>query len=55
MGLPDEYSLPLNYNLAYHLAGDGVVVPVVRFLAESILTPMIDSVGVYGKNLVAAE
>src|SRR5690606_14698755 len=33
MGLPDEYRLPENYNEAYHLAGDGVAVPVVRFLA----------------------
>ena len=30
MGLPDSYELPENYNEAYHLAGDGVVVPVVR-------------------------
>ena len=26
--------LPENYNEAYHLAGDGVVVPVVRILGE---------------------
>lgn len=37
MGLPDDYQLPEKYNEAYHLAGDGVVVPVVRFLAENIL------------------
>lgn len=36
MGLPDEYILPDNYNEAYHLTGDGVVVPVVRHLAEHI-------------------
>jgi DNA (cytosine-5)-methyltransferase 1 len=36
MGLPDEYRLPDNYNEAYHLTGDGVVVPVVRHLAENI-------------------
>ncbi len=41
MGLPDEYSLPANYNEAYHLAGDGVTVPVVRFLAAHILEPII--------------
>lgn len=34
MGLPDWYQMPENYNDAYHLAGDGVVVPVVRHLAE---------------------
>jgi DNA (cytosine-5)-methyltransferase 1 len=39
MGLPDEYELPENYNEAYHLTGDGVVVPVVRHLAAHILEP----------------
>jgi DNA (cytosine-5)-methyltransferase 1 len=41
MGLPDEYMLPSNYNEAYHLAGDGVAVPVVRFLATHILEPIL--------------
>jgi DNA (cytosine-5)-methyltransferase 1 len=40
MGLPETYALPLNYNEAYHLAGDGVAVPVVRFLAEHLLEPL---------------
>lgn len=40
MGLPEDYPLPVNYNNAYHLAGDGVVVPVVRHLAEHILLPI---------------
>ncbi|MDX6018605.1 DNA cytosine methyltransferase [Shewanella indica] len=43
MGLPDTYLLPKNYNEAYHLAGDGVAVPVVRFLAENILEPMLSA------------
>jgi len=43
MGLPDSYLLPKNYNEAYHLAGDGVVVPVVRFLAEHLLEPIVVS------------
>lgn len=43
MGLPDEYALPKNYNEAYHLAGDGVAVPVVRFLAAHILEPILAS------------
>jgi DNA (cytosine-5)-methyltransferase 1 len=43
MGLPDEYRLPENYNEAYHLTGDGVVVPVVRHLAEHILEPILDA------------
>lgn len=41
MGLPEDYELPENYNEAYHLAGDGVVVPVVRHIAENILEPML--------------
>jgi DNA (cytosine-5)-methyltransferase 1 len=41
MGLPDSYKLPENYNEAYYLAGDGVVVPVVRFLAAHILEPLL--------------
>ena len=41
MGLPDDYRLPENYNDAYHLAGDGVVVPVVRHLAANILEPVL--------------
>ena len=41
MGLPDEYTLPDNYNEAYHLTGDGVVVPVVRFLADTLIEPIV--------------
>jgi DNA (cytosine-5)-methyltransferase 1 len=41
MGLPDSYKLPKNYNEAYHLAGDGVAVPVVRFLAAHVLEPLL--------------
>lgn len=41
MGLPDEYKLPKSYNEAYHLIGDGVAVPVVRYLAEHILEPIL--------------
>ncbi len=36
MGLPETYQLPANYNEAYHLAGDGVVVPVVQFLKDNL-------------------
>jgi DNA (cytosine-5)-methyltransferase 1 len=45
MGLPDDYELPSNYNEAYHLAGDGVAVPVVRFLAAHILEPILRATG----------
>lgn len=43
MGLPDAYVLPVSYNEAYHLTGDGVVVHVVRFLAEHLLEPLVDA------------
>jgi len=43
MGLPDSYRLPSNYNQAYHLAGDGVVVPVVRHLGFHILVPILEA------------
>jgi DNA (cytosine-5)-methyltransferase 1 len=41
MGLPEKYKLPEKYNEAYHIAGDGVAVPVVRFLAAHILEPVL--------------
>ncbi len=41
MGLPDHYELPANYNEAYHLTGDGVVVPAVRHLARHLFEPVL--------------
>lgn len=41
MGLPDAYRLPQNYNEAYHLTGDGVVVPLIRHLAAHLLEPLL--------------
>jgi DNA (cytosine-5)-methyltransferase 1 len=40
MGLPESYKLPSRYNDAYHVAGDGVAVPVVRHLAAALLEPL---------------
>lgn len=42
MGLPDTYRLPANYNEAYHITGDGVVVPVVRHLAHYLFEPILN-------------
>ncbi|MBX9834915.1 MAG: DNA cytosine methyltransferase [Burkholderiaceae bacterium] len=42
MGLKDSYLLPGRYNDAYHLAGDGVVVPVVSHLAKHIFDVVIE-------------
>jgi DNA (cytosine-5)-methyltransferase 1 len=52
MGLPESYVLPVRYNDAYHLAGDGLAVPVVRFLAENLLTSLLDG---RHETLIAAE
>jgi len=41
MGLPDAYKLPPNYNEAYRLTGDGVVVSVVRHLARHLFEPLL--------------
>ncbi len=41
MGLPETYWLPNSYNDAYHLAGDGVVAPVVSHLADYLLEPVL--------------
>lgn len=53
MGLPESYEMPIRYNDAYHLAGDGVCVNVVRFLAEVLLEPIILSE--YGQHHMAAK
>ncbi len=41
MGLPESYKLPRRYTDAYHLTGDGVAVPVVRFLAATLFEPIL--------------
>jgi DNA (cytosine-5)-methyltransferase 1 len=53
MGLSDEYKLPENYNEAYHLTGDGVVVPVVRHLAIDLFEPMLQSQKAMSKMVAA--
>jgi DNA (cytosine-5)-methyltransferase 1 len=43
MGLPESYVLPTKYNEAYHLVGDGVVVPVVAHISQNILIPIFNA------------
>ncbi|MET3664341.1 DNA (cytosine-5)-methyltransferase 1 [Caulobacter sp. 1776] len=43
MGLPDSYQLPRAQTAGLQVVGDGVAVPVVRWLAESLLEPLLDS------------
>lgn len=52
MGLPNSYRLPENYNEAYHLAGDGVAVPVVRYLSKEVFMPIL--LGAESGNRIAA-
>ena len=50
MGLPDSYRLPPGATAAHHVTGDGVAVPVVRWLAQEILRPLLQR-----KTVLAAE
>jgi DNA (cytosine-5)-methyltransferase 1 len=43
MGLPETYKLPVANTTAQHLIGDGVAVPVVRWLAQHILEPLLQT------------
>jgi DNA (cytosine-5)-methyltransferase 1 len=45
MGVPDRYKLPSSYNEAYQIAGDGVAVPVVGWLAKHLLFPLLSTKG----------
>lgn len=40
MGVPDTFWLPSKYNDAYRAIGDGVAVPVVRWLSDQLLIPL---------------
>lgn len=51
MGLPDSYRLPASQTAGLQVIGDGVAVPVVRWLTERLLEPL-----VYSKTVrLAAE
>jgi len=50
MGLPDDYVLPKAATGALQVVGDGVAVPVVRFLAERLIEPLLAS-----ESQIAAE
>ncbi len=41
MGLPESYQLPDKATAALHLTGDGVAPPVVRWLADALLNPLL--------------
>jgi DNA (cytosine-5)-methyltransferase 1 len=43
MGLPDSYYLPRSQTAGLQVIGDGVAAPVVRWLAQTLLEPLLDS------------
>ncbi len=43
MGLPDGYQLPASQTAGLQVVGDGVAAPAVRWLAETLLEPLVDS------------
>jgi DNA (cytosine-5)-methyltransferase 1 len=40
MGVSDDYPIPASQTAALHLFGDGVCVPVVRWLSDQLLAPL---------------
>ena len=52
MGLPDSYVLPRTTTGALQVAGDGVAVPVVRWLARELLEPLLPSLDGEGQLAV---
>jgi DNA (cytosine-5)-methyltransferase 1 len=41
MGLPETYRLPRSATAGLHVIGDGVAAPVVRWLSERLLSPLV--------------
>jgi DNA (cytosine-5)-methyltransferase 1 len=55
MGIPDSYVLPSDPIEALSLCGDGVVVPVVRFIAETVIEALLAAAEEIACRLKAAE
>ena len=55
MGLDDSYRLPKGETEAFHLIGDGVAAPVVRFLAQQLIEPLLAGPLHSGSAVIAAE
>jgi DNA (cytosine-5)-methyltransferase 1 len=55
IGLPESYVLPASANATLHVAGEGVGVPIVRWLAANVLEPALvgDDKAALGKSLAA--
>ena len=55
MGLPETYRLPQGYTDAYHVTGDGVVVPVVAHLARQLLEPLVAAVSAGAQGAITIK
>ena len=55
MGLPGGYKLPKSETDAVHLTGDGLVVPVVRWLAANLLEPLLAGDGIRPKTAAVEQ
>ena len=55
MGLPPDYRLPASEPAAVRLTGDGVVVPVVRWLAGNLLEPLLAGAEVVARPRTTAR
>lgn len=55
MGIPDSYTLPENYNDAYHIAGDGLAVPAVAWIEQKLLRPIMKSMEIKEQALIVSE
>ncbi|MEL6979296.1 MAG: DNA (cytosine-5-)-methyltransferase [Pseudomonadota bacterium] len=55
MGLDDDFALPRRATAAYHLTGDGVAAPVVRWLADRLFEPLLAAEPQGGAGVIAAE
>lgn len=42
MGVREDYKLPGSYNDGYKAMGDAVAVPVSHYLAEQLLSPLVN-------------
>lgn len=43
MGAPDTYKIPGSYNDGYKAMGDGVAIPVAKWLAKHLLAPLVNA------------
>ncbi|MCF7779680.1 DNA (cytosine-5-)-methyltransferase [Sulfitobacter sp. M220] len=55
MGLSESYKLSEKASEAYHLTGDGVAVPVVRYLAKWLLEPLLSGINLSNQRTFCGD